>query len=147
MSFREKSAWVMVIALLIAGVNYLVTVGDASARLGHIAPPSSGLVLAYIISLTLIAVFGQIVIAALSPKDESGAAADERDRLIAARAGSTFGLVLAVGVIGLLITYVFGPFVKSPVNADMLFQGTLLSLMIAQIAEYAAQIWFYRRGI
>lgn len=146
MSFREKSAWVMMITLIIGGVNYSITVGKASLAIGHIAPPSSGLVLAYIISLTLIAVFGQIIIAALSPK-EAEAGADERDRLIAARAGSVFGHVLVVGLVGVLASYILGPHGGTLVNGDALFQGALASLMIAQTTEYAAQIWFYRRGV
>ena len=146
MSFRERSAWVMMLALLVAGVSYFRIVGSTSLALGHISPPSSGLVMAYIISLTLSAIFGQVVIAALSPR-EAEAGADERDRLIAARAGSVFGHVLAIGLIGVLACYVLGPHGGTLVNGDALFQGALSSLMIAQIAEYAAQIWFYRRGL
>jgi hypothetical protein len=146
MSFREKSAWAMVFALLVAGVNYFRIVGQASLSLGHISPPSAGLVMAYIIALALIAVFGQVVIAALSPA-EAAADDDERDHLIAARAGSVFGHVLAVGLVGVLLAYVVGPHGGTLVNGDALFQGALSSLMIAQLAEYAAQIWFYRRGL
>ena len=146
MSFRERSAWVMMLALLVAGASYFRIVGSTSLALGHISPPSSGLVMAYIISLTLIAIFGQVVIAALSPR-EAEAGADERDRLIAARAGSLFGHVLAIGLVGVLVCYVLGPHGGTLVNGDALFQGALSSLMIAQIAEYAAQIWFYRRGL
>jgi hypothetical protein len=146
MSFREKSAWVMVLALLVAGVNYFRIVGYTSLAHGHISPPSSGLVMVYIISLTLIAVFGQVVISALSPT-EAQAGADERDRLIAARAGSVFGHVLAIALVGVLLSYVLGPHGGTLVNGDALFQGALSSLMIAQVAEYAAQIWFYRRGL
>ena len=116
MSFRERSAWVMMLALLVAGVSYFRIVGSTSLALGHISPPSSGLVMAYIISLTLIAIFGQVVIAALSPR-EAEAGADERDRLIAARAGSVFGHVLAIGLIGVLACYVLGPHGGTLVNA------------------------------
>ena len=55
-------------------------------------------------------------------------------------------MVLAVGVVSLLGSYILGPHRGSPVNGDALFQGLLVVMMAAQIAEYAAQIWFYRRG-
>jgi len=146
MSFREKSAWVMVAALLIAGANYLFVVAQSSLSLGYIAPPITRLVVAYIVVLVIISVFGQTIIALLSPK-EAEAGADERDRLIASRAGHVFGQVLAVGVVSLLGAYLFSPHFRSAMNGDMLFQGTLITLMVAQIIEYMAQIWFYRRGV
>ncbi len=146
MSFREKSAWVMIVALLIAGANYVVDVLRASLALGHIAPPSGGLVLAYIIVLAILAVFGETILALISPK-EAQAGADERDRLVAARAGQVFGVVLAVAVVSLLGSYVLGPHGGTVMNGDALFQGLLVAMMVAQITEYAAQIWFYRRGV
>jgi hypothetical protein len=146
MSFREKSAWVMVAALLIAGANYLLVTGQQSLALGHIAPPLMSLVIVYVVVLVIIAVFGATIIALLSPK-EAEAGADERDRLIAMRAGSVFGQVLAVGVVGLLGAYLFGPHYGDPINGDALFQGLVIALMIAQITEYIVQIWLYRRGV
>jgi uncharacterized membrane protein len=146
MSFRERSAWVMVLALLIAGAKYLAVVAEKSLVLGHVAPPLTQMVIVYIVFLVVIAVFGQTAVALLSPR-EAEAGADERDRLIAARAGHVFGQVLAVGVVSLLGAYLLSPHRGDPTNGDMLFQGMLIALMVAQIAEYATQIWFYRRGL
>lgn len=145
MTFREKSAWVMIAALLIAGIAYFIAVLDASLALDEIAPPSGGLVLAYLIGLGIIIAFGESIIAALSPK-EASTPADERDDQIAVRAGHVFGQVLAVGVVVMLAAYVTGPHGGTAVGGYALFHGVLAILMVAQITEYASQIWRYRRG-
>ena len=145
MPFREKSAWVMIAALTLAGIYYVYIVLTASLTLGHIAPPSGALVLAYLIALGIVIAFGEGIIAALSPK-EANAPADERDDAIATRAGHVFGQVLAVGVVVMLGAYVMGPHGGTAVGGYALFHGVLAILMAAQITEYAAQIWRYRRG-
>ena len=137
MSFREKSAWVMSLALVVAGAFYLLVVVRMSATVGEIAPPLAPVVAVYVAALTLVAVFGHAIVAALSPK-EANAAADERDRLIVARAGSLGGVVLAAGIVCAMGYYLF------TYSGNALFHGVLVSLMLAQLAEYLRQIVLYR---
>lgn len=140
MSFREKSAWVMSLALLLAGAAYFVVVAQMSAALGQIAPPLVPLIVVYVVALTLIAAFGHAIVAALAPK-EAHAASDERDRLIVFRAGSFSGVVLGLGIVCAMGTYLV------TMSGNALFHGVLASLMIAQLAEYLRQIVLYRTTV
>lgn len=135
MPFREKSAWVMAAIVLISAVLYATLIGS----LPRSVPPLS-IIIAYVVVLALVSVFGQVAIALFAPRD-AGAAADERDRRIADRAGHLSGNVLAVGVVLALGMYVLGH------PGSHMFHAVLFSLMAAQLAEYGLQIWYYRRGV
>lgn len=135
MPFREKSAWVMAAIVLISAVLYTTLIGS----LPRSVPPLS-IIIAYVVVLALVSVFGQVAIALFAPRD-AGAAADERDRRIADRAGHLSGNVLAVGVVLALGMYVLGH------PGSHMFHAVLFSLMSAQLAEYGLQIWYYRRGV
>jgi uncharacterized membrane protein len=102
--------------------------------------PTLPIIIAYVVVLTLLSVFGQVAIALLAPRD-AGAAADERDRRIADRAGHLSGNVLVVGVVLAMGTYVMGH------PGSHMFHAVLFSLIVAQLAEYGLQIWYYRRGV
>ena len=135
MPFREKSAWVMAIIIVITAALYAALVAPLPS-----AVPPLPIVIGYVVVLTILSVFGQIAIAILAPRD-AGAAADERDRQIADRAGNLSGSVLAVGVVLGMGMYLMGH------PPSYMFHATLISLMLAQLAEYALQIWYYRRGL
>lgn len=137
MSFHEKSAWVMSIALILSGTAYFFIVAQMSAAIGEIAPPLGPIVAIYVVVLTILAVFGHAIVAALSPK-EANAATDERDRLIVYRASSFAGIVLATGIFCAMGFYLL------TYSGNALFHGVLASLMVAQLAEYLRQIVLYR---
>ena len=137
MSFREKSAWLMALLMTGAGLYYLYLVRGASQALGATAPPA--VVIAFVLLLVNGAIVGQTVLALLLRK-EAAAPADERERLIQQRAGSWSGLVLAtLAVVSLGHFMIWG-------DGNMLFHLVLASLIVAQIAEYAFQILFFRRS-
>lgn len=135
MPFREKSAWVMAAIIVITAVLYALLIGPLPNGV-----PALPIVIAYVVVLTILSVFGQIAIAVFAPRD-AGAAADERDRRIADRAGNLSGTVLAVGIVIAMGMYLMGH------PPSHMFHAALISLMLAQLAEYVLQIWFYRRGL
>lgn len=137
MSFREKSAWLMALLMIAAGLYYLHLVSAASRALGEIAPPAAAL--PYVIFVVAGSVAIQIVLA-LSSGKEANAPADERERLVRQRAGHWSGLLLAT-----LAVCSLGYFL---VRADgvMLFHLVMASLIVAQVADYAFQILLLRRG-
>ncbi len=137
MSFREKSAWVMALLMTAAGLYYWYVVGAASQAIGATAPA------AIVIGFVLLVVIGSIVVQtllALSSPKEANSPADEREQLVQQRAGHWSGVVLAVGAVLSLGQYM--------VRADgnMLFHLIMGSLIIAQVAEYAIQIFLVRRS-
>jgi hypothetical protein len=139
MSFREKSAWLMVISLGLASVAYAAIVVSLSNAMGSLLPPLWPFLVVFTVALTVLAAGSHIFIALLAPKD-AVAAADERDRAIGARAGAWSGYVFAAGVALSLALYLLAR------NGDALFYGVFGSWVLAQISEYAFEIALYRRG-
>ena len=140
MSFQEKSAWVMIVALVISGGLYLQGVLAASQALGGTAPPNIGLITFVTVVIIAFAIFGHVV-AALSNLADANAPEDERDKRIAQRAGSISGLVLGFAVFVGIWHYVARP------DGNLLFHILVMGLVVSQIAEYILSIWFYRRGV
>lgn len=137
MTFREKSAWIMFLALMVAGAIYFYLVGVIWSESGQLAQPMLPLVVIYTLCLVVLAVIGHIAIAIMAPK-EADSPADEREKQIIIRAGHYSSYVLAVGV---LLSLGFYLFLR---DGDLLFYTIFASLMAGQIAEYVLQIIFYR---
>lgn len=135
MPFREKSAWVMALVIIVTALLYALLI----APLPGTVPPLP-VVIGSIVVLTILSVLGQITIAVFAPRD-ANAVADERDKRIADRAGHLSGIVLAVGVVLAMGMYLMGH------GGNAMFHAVFISLIAAQFAEYALQIWFYRRGV
>ncbi|WP_375291857.1 hypothetical protein [Qipengyuania sp.] len=133
MSFREKSAWVMAMVMIVTGLWYASLVQSAPDA------PVIGPLLPYVLAVIAISIAVQVVLAILSPR-EASAPLDERERLVAARAGQVAGVVLAVSVV-----LAGGVYVAFP-HGNMLFHHLLGGLILAQIVNYAMQIALLRRG-
>ncbi len=139
MSFKEKSAWVMLLGLLISGLFYLATVLMMSKD-GQLAPPIMPILIVYTIILTVIAIAGHVIIALFAPK-EANAKTDEREQLIVDKSGYLSSQVFAFGVILSLMYYLVS------YNGPLLFYSAFASLILAQMLEYVMQIYFLRRTI
>ncbi|MEQ8858769.1 MAG: hypothetical protein RIC56_08985 [Pseudomonadales bacterium] len=139
MAFREKSAWVMALALLFGGAFYFYLVAQMSGAVGALAPPLVPTLVGYTVLMVVIAVVGHVLAAVTAPRD-AAAPEDERDRQIVHRAGHLSSYVLAVGVVlalgGYLVTR----------DGDLLFYAVFGSLMLGSLVEYLTQIYLYRRG-
>lgn len=140
MSFREKTAWVMMMILIVGGMFYFNMVWKASQALGDVAPPIIPFVIAYVVVIVIASIIAVVVIAISSPT-EANAPADERERRAESRAGHVSGYVLGIGVITGLLHY------SVSMDGNMLFHTIFASLMLSQISEYGLQIWYYRRGV
>ncbi|WP_309601333.1 hypothetical protein [Sphingomonas sp.] len=133
MSFREKSAWAMGALLLVAGAVYITLIASAGA------PPATAAIV-----FVLIAIVGSIatqVILAIASPGEALTPADERERQITDKAGHFASYVLASGVVVGL-----GQFIVTQDGSKM-FHIVLTCLILSQIAEYGAQILFFRRSV
>lgn len=137
MSFQEKSAWVMAIALSITTYMCASSVYQLSATAGELVSPNVAVIIKYTIVLIVLVVIGHIVIGAMSPK-EAGADLDERERQIERKAGYVSGYVFGIGVISGLFHYVFNE------HGNTLFYIVFASLVVSQIVEYIAQIVYSR---
>lgn len=140
MSFREKSAWAMALILIGGAIFYFDKVARLSQALGQTAPPIVGLVVAYVVVIVIASIIIMSVLA-ISAGKEADAPADEREKIIADKAGNWAGYVIAVPALGGLWHYAVN------MDGNMLFHLIFLSLMLGQIAEYVFQIVLYRRGV
>lgn len=140
MSFREKSAWGMALVLSAGALFYFDKVVSLSRATGETAPPIIGFVIAYVVLIVIASVIVMSVLAVSAGKD-ADAPADEREKIIADKAGNWSGYVLAVPALGALWHY------SVNMDGNMLFHVVFLSFMLSQIFEYIFQIILYRRGV
>lgn len=133
MSFREKSCWVM------AGVMLLSALFYANSALPYPGSPVLETVVPYVLLVVVLSVIAQAVLAIRAPNDAK-APKDERERLVADKAGHWAGIIMAVGVVLAGWNYVADPV------GNMLFHHVMLALIVGQLAQYALQIVFLRRS-
>jgi hypothetical protein len=134
-TYREKSAWVMGVLMLAAGLYYLHL---SASELGSGAPPVA-IVIPFTILVVVASIVAQTTMAILMPKDAS-AAADERERPLLDRAGNWSGLVLGAGAVSSILYFAYHP------DGELLFHMIMGSLIISQIAGYGFQIGLLRRN-
>ena len=144
MSFREKSLWVMLLAMALAAFFY----GHAVAYVSHeqfetvvwramtVNAPMLVMFHIGVAVLVAFAIFGHLVIALFDQRTEE----DERDRLIALKGAHVGGIVLAVGVF-------FALWLAVASTGNFWFTQLLLAFwVLAQMSDYAVQLWQHRQG-
>jgi len=141
MSFREKSAWITFILLLIVFGFYFVNFGMAffaGVRLqnGIGLFVLFGLLVAAIIIAEIVL---HIIVAVRSPADAKSPQ-DERERLIALKAKRpAYFVVVSTAFCSIGLMHVGG-------GAWALANGILFSIWLGELTNYGAQIYYYRRG-
>lgn len=139
MSFREKSAWISLLAYLGIYGFYFMNVAAALARGDADGAQFLGLFGQSVVLFVLMIIVGTVIAAVTAPKDAQ-APEDEREKLIALRANSASGYVLASGVVLTIGVIFFG--VKDFLVINLLF----FALVISEIFKIVMQIALYRRG-
>ena len=139
MSFREKSAWISLLAYLGIYGFYFARVGSALMRGDADGTPYFAIFAQSVVLFVVVIIIGTVIVAVTAPKD-ANAPADEREKLILLRANSASGQVLGVGVILTIGVILFG--VKDFQVINLLF----LSLVVSEIYKNVNQIVLYRRG-
>ena len=138
MAFREKTAWIMSLALLLGGVFYFGVVVTGSQALGASMPPLVPIIAIYVGLLVTISIIGHIG-AAISSGRSANEPMDEREAQIVARATTLSDYIMGVGILVSLGIYLFS------YDGNRLFHLVFGTLMLAQFAQYVAQIVFFRR--
>lgn len=138
MAFKEKSAWLMLIATLVVGLYMTYAVLQTYMELQQV-PAVLPVFIKLTVTLIILSVVGQIVLA-IANHQQAEQKADERERVFIRRGQATAGGVLAVGVVASLLHFLVLN------DGNLLFYSCLMSLVVAQITEYAVQIASFRRG-
>jgi len=137
MSFREKMAWVMLVALAAASVAYFVPMWSVTREAGFIAPASTALGVISVFILVAIAVVGAII-AALSDVKSANAEADERERGIISIAENVGATVLGAGVVLIIVL------AHLLDGIAWVVPGLVAALVASQIVTYVVQLCLYR---
>ncbi len=140
MSFREKGAWISLLAYLGIYGFYFAKVGSALTQGNTEGAPFLGLFVQSVVLFVLVTIIFTVVIAVLSPRDAQ-TPQDEREKLIALKANSASGYVLAAGVVLTIGVIFYG--VKDFVTINLLF----FALVLSEVFRIAMQIALYRRGL
>ncbi|HMA97818.1 MAG TPA: hypothetical protein VKO38_00025 [Wenzhouxiangella sp.] len=145
LSFQEKSTIGTLLATSVIGLLYLRSAWQLwQADQLHVASMTglaAGLTVLLVIALV---VYHALVAAITQPEHE-----DERDRLIAWRAGNIGGLILGIGVIGVVLQILVGGIFGDPVaGSPVLIANALMAVVFcATIVELSMKLVYYRRGI
>jgi archaellum biogenesis protein FlaJ (TadC family) len=140
MSFREKSAWITLITLVLLTLFFVT----------HLPPPwylaprggfTFFVLMVGVIAFVVIEIIAHVIVAIRAPRD-AHAPRDERERLIALKATSIAAYTYATLSLGSV-------FVIIHLGANEI--GTayylFLSFVIAEVVNYAARVVYYRRGV
>ena len=145
LSFEEKSTIGTLLITSVIGALYLRSAWQLwQAEQLHVAS-MTGLAIGLTIFLVIVLITYHIMVAVITrPQRE-----DERDRLIAWRAGSIGGMVLGIGVIGVVLQILFGGLLGHP-GADspvLIANALMIVVFAATLVELAMKLVFYRRGV
>ncbi len=134
MSFKEKSAWIVLVAMLWIFGGYTWSLYKA----GSFGAGTTGVMFGTIIGFVILVVIAHIVVAIFSarPGDEQE---DERDRLIELKADSLSGYALGAATLTALALALFE---GAYLIANILFLG----LAGSEIIKNACQVLLYRKG-
>jgi hypothetical protein len=138
MSFREKSAWITLISILLVFVLYILHVPN-------IFDPDPGVWELHVVLLTIttfivIEVIAHVVLYLRFPKD-ARTPKDERERLIDLKATRLAAYVFVLGTFIAIMTPHFG------VSGFAVMLYVIFAFVIAEVVNYAARIIYYRRGV
>ena len=139
MSFREKSAWISFVTILVVFGAYFWNVARIA---GHEVDSHAGLVISVglLASFVLIEIVLHLAVAMQSPK-EARAPRDERESLIELKATRVAFQVLVVGALaGVGMMHI----TKS---VWVMGQHVLLAIVFAELIKFGVQILHFRRGV
>ena len=99
MSRQERISWVSLVVNVVIGAYYFSAIFDLAESGELYGPAMAGLIFRLIVIAIVIGIAGEIVLTVLSGRAADKVSADERDRLINARATRNGYYVLTAGVI------------------------------------------------
>ena len=149
LSYRERSILGSLAATVVVFGLYFAKL----LRVSRGGPLEAGDVLWMMIAAVIALIAIEIVFHILISVGAGEPPPDERDKLIAARAGRNAGVALAVAANVLIVTILLNEVLRGVTGAAMgltpvvIAQVVLLALIVAQVFQYASQLYYYRRGM
>jgi xanthine/uracil permease len=138
MPFREKTAWLSLVGIVIAFGWYFGSLLFYFGPSGELPDYSAALLIPTIILLTVVTVVAAIALALHRPADAQ-APADERDRAISRRASA---LAYAVLLPALFVALALAAFFRTTIVVN----AVIAAVVLAEVVRCAVEIAGYRRG-
>jgi hypothetical protein len=150
LSFQEKSVWVSLAVIVAAYGFYFAKVVQAP---GMSAQDTLGLLAGLVLLIIIVEIALHIALAVWRRPEP----ADERDRLIAAKAARNAYAVVLVGLFAAAGQSLFanlagveiggaGPFDAPSLSAGFTVHMLVLAVATAEAVKYGSQLVYYRRG-
>ncbi|MGH8219343.1 MAG: hypothetical protein ACREUT_12405 [Steroidobacteraceae bacterium] len=138
MSFREKSAWISFVVILVVFGFYFADYAAHLLRRGYPHHHYFGMFVLGVVLVVILEVVLHILVAVRSPSD-ANAPRDERDRLI--------GLKAARIAFYVLLTLAFLSIATMHLGATAFFMGNCIffAIWVAELSRLGSQIALYRR--
>lgn len=136
MSFREKSAWVTLLAILLVSTLF----GLHAPSLSHPQPHDFHSLAGCIAAFLLIEAVAFLVLRLKYPED-ARTPLDEREELIHLKAARLASACYGVGSLLAVLSIHHG--VKAPTLAYLI----VFAFVTAEVVKYGARILYYRRGV
>jgi hypothetical protein len=136
-SFEERSVWIQLISTLLVLGGYFFIAGRMLAAGVTVLPAYVPVFVVAVVLMVVVLVVGHTAVAIVSRPGGR----DERDRLIAWRAESRSGWLVATGV----LTGITGMVLSVP--SVWIAHLLLLSLFLAELLKMVLQLIDYRRGL
>ena len=137
MSFREKSAWILLFCIaLVFGIYFSAVLLAMTGRLAY--SQTFELFFEMVVVFVVLSIVLHAVVALRAPQDAK-TPADEREKLISLRADRVAGYTLAVGVFVAIYTIHIGA------SSRELAHAVLLAFAVSQLAKYGMAIRLHRR--
>lgn len=134
--FREKSAWLVLLALALVFGNYFVGAWNAAPEQAMSAFVDT------VVLLVVLMVAGHVVIALFhTPADDLDAPEDERDRAVSLKSMRNAYYVLAAGFWSVPVMLI------KPLPLALSLNIWLAVLVLAEISYYGSVVAGYRRGV
>ena len=139
-SFEEKSVWASLVIILLVFTGYFSQVFEGLTSNSLVKAELAGLFVGAVISVIVLEIILHIVIA-ISNSREADQPRDERDQLIAMKAGNISGWVLGFGVL-----IIAGQAFMTELSSLWVSNLLLLAVFVSQVCSYVLQLFYYRRG-
>ena len=143
MSFREKSAWISLVTLIIVAILFLLHFPTPWTY--TLSPQPNGwmfqILLLTIATFIGVEIIAHIVIAIWSPRD-ARTPKDERELMIELRSTRIAAFIYAVVSLGSLFVGLH----MAEANVIGMAYLVLISFVASQIIKFAMRVYYYRRG-
>lgn len=136
MSFREKSAWISLVLIVLLFGAYFWRAFTGEMRGGQ----AMHWFLLIVVAFVVLEVVLHVAVAVQAPRD-ARAPKDERERLIELRATRIAYFTLMGGALLSIFTIHLGA------GAGTIVSYAFLSVVVAELVKFASQIVFFRRGV